>query len=74
MTMCLGARWHVDEKYIRVAGRWCYLYRAIDREGNLVDARVSETRDMDAAQRFFRQALALAEDVPRLRQKSDEGW
>ena len=61
----IGAKWHVDETYIRVDGRWCYLYRAIDREGNLVDARLSETRDMDAAQRFFRQALALAGDVPQ---------
>jgi len=33
-----GTRWHADETYLRVNGRWCYLYRAIDREGNLVDA------------------------------------
>jgi putative transposase len=35
-----GARsrqWHVDETYLKVRGRWCYLYRAIDRDGNLVD-------------------------------------
>jgi len=59
-----GAKWHADETYVRVDGRWCYLYRAIDREGNLVDARLSPTRDMDAAQRFFRRALALAGDAP----------
>ncbi len=59
-----GVKWHADETYIKVNGTWCYLYRAIDREGNLVDARLSQTRDMDAAQRFFRQALDLAGDAP----------
>src|SRR4029450_9543914 len=41
-----GRSWHGDETYIRVAGRWAYLYRAIDREGNLVDSMLSEHRDM----------------------------
>ncbi len=59
-----GACWYVDETYVKANGRWCYLYRAIDREGNLVDARLSETRDMDAAQRFFRQAIAAIGQVP----------
>jgi putative transposase len=45
-------------------GAWCYLYRAIDRQGNLVDKMLSETRDMHAAQRFFRQAQVLAGQVP----------
>src|SRR3954469_3073760 len=44
----VGRRWYVDETYVRVKGRWCYLYRAIDREGNLVDSMLSATRDMDA--------------------------
>ena len=52
-----GRSWYVDETYVKVNGAWCYLYRAIDREGHLVDARLSETRDMDGAQRFFRQAV-----------------
>jgi transposase-like protein len=43
-----GTKWHADETYVRVGGRWCYLYRAIDREGNLVDALLTEQRDMDA--------------------------
>jgi putative transposase len=33
----MGRRWYVDETYIKVKGKWCYLYRAIDREGNLVE-------------------------------------
>jgi transposase-like protein len=49
---------------VRVNGRWCYLYRAIDREDNLIDARLSATRDMGAAQRFFAQALGLAGAAP----------
>lgn len=59
-----GRSWHVDETYIRVGGKWNYLYRAIDREGNLVDSMLSEHRDMDAAQRFFRQALDVAGQPP----------
>ena len=59
-----GPRWHADETYVKVDGRWCYLYRAIDREGNLVEALLSEKRDMDAAQRFFMQALDLAGQTP----------
>ncbi len=59
-----GASWYVDETYIKVSGRWCYLYRAIDRDGNLVDARLSVTRDLDAAQHFFRQAVETVGHLP----------
>jgi putative transposase len=59
-----GSKWHADETYVRVDGRWCYLYRAIDREGNLVEVLLSEHRDMAAAQRFFAQALAIAGHAP----------
>ena len=48
-----GKKWHADETYVKVDGRWCYLYRAIDADGNLVDSMLSETRDMDTAKRFF---------------------
>ncbi len=59
-----GRSWHVDETYIRVGGVWKYLYRAIDREGNLVDSMLSEHRDMDAAKRFFKASLEVAEQAP----------
>ena len=59
-----GRRWFVDETYLKVKGRWCYLYRAIDRNGNLVDSMLSMTRDMSAAQQFFRKTLSVAE-VPQ---------
>ncbi len=45
-------------------GRWCYLYRAIDRNGNLVDVLFSEHRDMAAAQAFFRSAQAVTGITP----------
>jgi transposase-like protein len=60
----VGRRWYVDETYIKVKGKWCYLYRATDREGNLVDSLLSATRDMDAAQRFFRSALSVINQAP----------
>jgi transposase-like protein len=44
----------VDETYLKVRGCWCYLYRAIERNGDLVDTMLSEHRDMAAAQAFFR--------------------
>ena len=59
-----GRSWHTDETYIRVGGAWKYLYRAIDRDGNLVDSMLSEHRDMDAAKRFFKGALEVAEQAP----------
>jgi hypothetical protein len=45
--------------YIEVQGRWCYLYRAVDRHGALADVRPSETRDMEAAKAFFRSAKVV---------------
>jgi putative transposase len=47
-----------------VHGRWCYLYRAIDRDGNLVDSLLSETRDRKAARRFFREVRAVVGHAP----------
>jgi len=49
----VGRSWYVDETYLKVHGRWVYLYRAIDRSGALVDVMLSETRDMAAAKAFF---------------------
>jgi putative transposase len=48
-----GPSWYVDETYVKVKGEWCYLYRAIDRDGDLIDCRLSKTRDMAAAKTFF---------------------
>ena len=45
-------------------GRWCYLYRAIDRSGGLVDVMFSEHRDMAAAKAFFRSAKLVTGVTP----------
>ena len=50
--------WRTDETYVRVAGRWTYLYRAVDSTGATIDFFLSETRDVSAARTFFRKALA----------------
>ncbi len=50
-------KWHVDETYIKVRGRWTYLYRAIDSNGDTVGFWFSERRDLVAAKRFLRKAL-----------------
>jgi transposase, IS6 family len=44
-----GDRWFVDETYVRVGGRWRYVYRAIDQFGQVIDVFVSPRRDVQAA-------------------------
>jgi transposase-like protein len=56
---CPGDRWFVDETYVKVAGQWVYLYRAIDQFGQVIDVLVSEKRDLAATSRFFARALEL---------------
>ncbi len=60
----VGSSWYVDKTYLRLKGKWCYLYRAIDFDGNLVDSMLSEKRDMEAAQTFFTSALAVTGCLP----------
>jgi IS6 family transposase len=52
-----GDRWFVDETYVKVAGRWQYLYRAIDQYGQVIDVLVSDRRDLATTHRFFSRAL-----------------
>jgi putative transposase len=60
----VGKKWHADATYIVIEGRWCYFYRAIDKEGNLVDVYLSDVRDQAAAEAFFEQAQATTGVTP----------
>jgi len=66
-----GRSSYLDETYVKVSGRWCYLYRAIDREGNLLDSMLSEQRDKHAARRFLRRLIDSAGQKP-LRMTTDK--
>jgi IS6 family transposase len=55
--------WRVDETYIRVKGRWTYLYRAVDSRGQTIDFLLAAKRDASAAKRFFRKALGQPHTV-----------
>jgi putative transposase len=51
------SKWHIDETYIKVRGRWMYLYRAIDSNGDTVEFWFSERRNLTAAKQFLCKAL-----------------
>jgi len=57
-----GDRWFLDETYVKVAGRWTYLYRAIDQHGQVIDVLASQRRDGAAARSFFIRALRVGPD------------
>jgi transposase-like protein len=59
-----GDRWYVDETYVKVAGVWRYVYRAIDQHGQVIDVLVSAHRDAAAARRFFRRAISTLKVKP----------
>jgi transposase-like protein len=50
---CVDQRWSVDETYVKVAGRWAYIYRAIDEYGQVVDVLFREHRDSEVAVASF---------------------
>jgi len=48
----------MDETYIRVKGKWCYLYRAVDKENKTIDFLLTQKRDKKSAKKFFCKAIA----------------
>jgi IS6 family transposase len=76
----VGDRWFVDETYVKVAGDWRYVYRAVDQYGQIIDVYVSARRDTRAARRFFTSALdahgepmeIVTDRAPALRAAIDE--
>jgi putative transposase len=61
-----GDKWHLDEVYIKIAGKTHYLWRAVDQHGIVLDILVTSRRDTRAATRFFRKLLKGLEYVPRV--------
>jgi len=59
-----GRSWRVDETYVKIRGVWSYLYRAVDRDGQTVDFRLSPNRDVAAAKAFLRKALSTQGRAP----------
>jgi transposase-like protein len=61
----VGRSWRVDETYAKIRGKWCYLYRAVDRAGRTVDFRLSAGRNVAAAKAFFRKAIKCQQRCPQ---------
>lgn len=53
----ISRSWRVDETYVKVKGKWVYLYRAVDKDGDTIDFYLSSTRNAKAAKRFLGKAL-----------------
>jgi putative transposase len=49
--------WRMDETYVKIKGKWAYLYRAVDKEGHTIDFLLTPTRDRDAAKAFLHKAI-----------------
>ena len=49
----VGKSWRMDETYIKVKGKWCYLYRAVDKENNTINFLLTKKRDKKSAKLFF---------------------
>lgn len=63
----IGTSWKMDETYVQIRGRWCYLYRAVDQYGKTIDFLLRPDRGVAAAQASFRKALASS--LPRVPRK-----
>jgi len=58
--------WRMDETYVKIAGKWAYLYRAIDSAGETIEFMLSPNRDLIAAKLFLRLALSAGGPPPRV--------
>ena len=53
----VGRSWRMDETYVKIKGKWAYLYRAVDKEGRTIDFLLTPNRDQDAAEAFLHKAI-----------------
>jgi transposase, IS6 family len=67
-----GDRWYVDETYVKVAGRWRYVYRAVDQYGQIIDVYISQRRETRAAREFFSTALGTHAEPAEV--MTDRAW
>ena len=56
-TRPVGKSWRLDETYVKIRGRWAYLYRAVDKKGQTVDFLLMPQRDRAAAEAFLCKAI-----------------
>jgi putative transposase len=71
----IGKRWHVDETYVKVAGVWKYVYRAVDENMEPIDVYVSENRDKKAAGNFFKKCFKVMGGAPEsIRTDGHQGY
>jgi hypothetical protein len=61
-----GDRWQLDELFLKINGRFLYLWRAVDQDGDVLDILVQSRRDKKAAKKFFRNLLKRLQYVPRV--------
>jgi putative transposase len=61
-----GDKWHLDEVFVRINDKLCYLWRAVDQHGIVLDVLVQSRRNAKAAKRFFRKLLKGLRYVPRV--------
>jgi len=71
----IGKRWHVDETYLKVAGIWKYVYRAVDEDMEVIDVNVSDHRDKQSARKFFNKCIQVTGSAPEsIRSDSHRGY
>ena len=61
-----GDQWHLNEVFLKINGRFHYLWRAVDQDGDVLDILVQRSRDKKAAKKFFRKLLKGSRYVPRV--------